>query len=778
MTIDNPDQNTTGDPNIKAARFEYDPVTGRLERQTDASQQAVSYSYDAMGKITRQVLPDGSFITRIYDEGTGGRGHLTRVSVQNADHTVQSEYVPSYDRYGNNSETALSMEGKSSPFVTRSVFDPQGRVVRKRLPDENTIVRQYASGRLVGLSLGEVEVAYPLDHYHPTGKPGRLVYGHGTADGGCVVADRSFNPAGLLYREALANGTGKILDNSYEYDLLGQILRIGADASGSPSQTFTYANRRLVAATVPGFAPAAYDYDASGNLVAKDNVRYDCRAHFAVGGTAGGAEVYSARADACGRTRARTANGVTQSFEYDGLGYLRSVVSSDGATASRMLNNYRGRRLRHADADGTTTIFVNPAYQIMRAADGSLSVTSYLRDDAGPVAAITSGRGAGTRYLRRDHKSSITQLFDTDGSLASVIGYGGYGEFALLGGVPEPGPKYEGRFWNEPAGLYYFGARYYDPASGRFLTPDTLPGGPSLLQAGVLNRYAFELNNPVLYVDPNGHMPSWAWGLIIGVSVLGAGVVIVATGGLAAPLLGAGLAATGVGFAASVLGGAAITAGLSATVYSAIHHDNSFSWKDYGIEVGIGAGVGAAGGAAFFGLAALTAPMSVGWGLATSTFGGSVLNSGLDVVGQLAINAAEGKSLSAGLLEAAVFGGLFGAVGGALGYGAFRWAGGSAPPADDEVPLLNSSNATEEAFGTNGADERQGTGNGSEEESEASSSTERPATTTRTRPGPSRWARPVASLLGRPLAQSLLATYHISTSFIHSKNRDAPWNWP
>ena len=43
--------------------------------------------------------------------------------------------------------------------------------------------------------------------------------------------------------------------------------------------------------------------------------------------------------------------------------------------------------------------------------------------------------------------------------------------------------------------LYYLRARYYDPASGRFLSQDALPTG---------NLYAYAGNNPVAYVDPYG----------------------------------------------------------------------------------------------------------------------------------------------------------------------------------------------------------------------------------------------------------------------------------
>jgi RHS repeat-associated protein len=54
-------------------------------------------------------------------------------------------------------------------------------------------------------------------------------------------------------------------------------------------------------------------------------------------------------------------------------------------------------------------------------------------------------------------------------------------------------------------GLIYMGARYYDPMTGRFISPDTIVPDPANPQS--LNRYAYCMNNPVAYVDPSGHAP-------------------------------------------------------------------------------------------------------------------------------------------------------------------------------------------------------------------------------------------------------------------------------
>jgi RHS repeat-associated protein len=57
--------------------------------------------------------------------------------------------------------------------------------------------------------------------------------------------------------------------------------------------------------------------------------------------------------------------------------------------------------------------------------------------------------------------------------------------------------------------LYYYGARYYDPTIGRFISADSIvpkPGNPQSF-----NRYSYCLNNPLKYIDPSGHdeIPSY-----------------------------------------------------------------------------------------------------------------------------------------------------------------------------------------------------------------------------------------------------------------------------
>ena len=49
----------------------------------------------------------------------------------------------------------------------------------------------------------------------------------------------------------------------------------------------------------------------------------------------------------------------------------------------------------------------------------------------------------------------------------------------------------------------HYGARFYSPRLGRFVSADTIVPQPEDPQA--LNRYAYVRNNPVIYRDPSGH---------------------------------------------------------------------------------------------------------------------------------------------------------------------------------------------------------------------------------------------------------------------------------
>ncbi len=90
-------------------------------------------------------------------------------------------------------------------------------------------------------------------------------------------------------------------------------------------------------------------------------------------------------------------------------------------------------------------------------------------------------------------------LTDAAGLVANSYDYDVYGNIeASVEGIANPF-TYTGRELDAESGLYYYRARYYDPATGRFLQEDPIGFG-----AGDLNLYRYVFNDPVNFTDPDG----------------------------------------------------------------------------------------------------------------------------------------------------------------------------------------------------------------------------------------------------------------------------------
>jgi len=80
--------------------------------------------------------------------------------------------------------------------------------------------------------------------------------------------------------------------------------------------------------------------------------------------------------------------------------------------------------------------------------------------------------------------------------------------------------RYSSYRYDAKIGLYYLIARYYDSNVGRFINSDTFLGFED--EPSSSNLYNYTKNNPVLYVDPDGH---W-WNFVVVALVSGVKITL------------------------------------------------------------------------------------------------------------------------------------------------------------------------------------------------------------------------------------------------------------
>jgi|FLOH01.1.fsa_nt_gi RHS repeat-associated protein len=103
-------------------------------------------------------------------------------------------------------------------------------------------------------------------------------------------------------------------------------------------------------------------------------------------------------------------------------------------------------------------------------------------------------------FYHGDHLGSPSVITSSSGSAVWSADYDVFGE--TLNEEGNNKINYNSKE-EDATGLLYYGARYYNPVTGRFITADTVKG----TQADILsqNRYSYVQNNPLKYVDPTGN---------------------------------------------------------------------------------------------------------------------------------------------------------------------------------------------------------------------------------------------------------------------------------
>jgi len=165
--------------------------------------------------------------------------------------------------------------------------------------------------------------------------------------------------------------------------------------------------------------------------------------------------------------------------------------------------------------DGATTAYVydewNPYSSVandilLEYSDGVLTrrwLHGAKVDEPLAFEAYTGTTAAGTGAINEvfaDRQGSILAVVDpVTGTKAAEYTYDSFGQITQVTGTLSQPFAYTAREYDAETGLYYYRARYYDPALGQFVQAD-----PIGFAAGDLNIYTYVENDPYSWSDPSG----------------------------------------------------------------------------------------------------------------------------------------------------------------------------------------------------------------------------------------------------------------------------------
>jgi len=191
-------------------------------------------------------------------------------------------------------------------------------------------------------------------------------------------------------------------------------------------------------------------------------------------------------------------------YEYNNANQLKRVHvgGPTGEVIAEYWYDHTGKRKKKNENGVVTYYWFDNFEQIVYPNGTVVNITYYSANGERLAKKVSTASGDKTYYFHPDHLGSTSIVSDESGNLEEKTEYYPYG------GVKQGGGEqylFTGKELDKGTGLYYYGARYYNPELTRFAQPDNII--PDAYDPQSLNRYAYVRNNPLKYVDPSGSEP-------------------------------------------------------------------------------------------------------------------------------------------------------------------------------------------------------------------------------------------------------------------------------
>lgn len=493
--------------------YQYDSVGELVSTTTPATTAAPAgatrtATYDPDGNQLTSTDPDGVTTTLTYTPAdqvasisySGSSAHSVSYTYDaDGDRTAMTDATGSssfsYDSFGD-----LTSTTNGAGQTTGYGYNADGEVTSVSYPLPSSAT--WATSDTVDYSFDHADQLTGVTDFN-----GNTMSFGNTADGlpDSVSLGSTRDTISMTYDNAdgpseikLADGSMTLQSFSYSDAPAGDILAETDTPSSSDSPaSYTYDADGRVTSMTPGSGSALdYGFDASGNLTTLPtgaSGSYDDSGELTSATLSGTTTNYTYSADG-ERLSAKQGGTTLASATWNGAGELSSY---DDSAADMSAATYDGNGVRASATSGSTT--QDFVWDDVSAAPELLmdSGNAYIYG-AGPAPAEQVRLSTGTvTYLVSDAVGSVRGTVSSSGTLTGTTAYDAWGNPETSGGLTATTPFGLAGGYTDPDGLIYLINRYYDPATGQFLSVD-----PDLSETG--EAYAYGGDDPVNQSDPNG----------------------------------------------------------------------------------------------------------------------------------------------------------------------------------------------------------------------------------------------------------------------------------
>lgn len=486
------------DPSAGYTRYTFD-TAGNISSESNSQGQIRNYTYDSYNRLIGVSTTEfnSTYIYNNYNE-------LVSVTSDNA--TFRTYTYDNYGRLVSCRETAPYDVWFQKDFSYR-----EGNIDTVRYTSYTGLSvfekRSYTNGYLSESKLNGTTAIYRLISENAFGQPTTIFTGG-------LQRNYTFTSLGVPTGRSTQFGSNAVFDESYNFDNDMNLLS-RTDNKRNLTEQFTYDNL----GRLTSYGGNTVTYANNGNMTGRSDV---------------GTMFYTNTAKPYAISGITPVNNAVpmrnQTITYTSFG--RPKLIAENGNSAQFVYNDELKRVRMDAFDGgnhTTHYYLGGCYEHVYGNNIPSTEHIYLMGDYYDACAVyvKTGTTEETRYIIRDYLGSIRAVSNYFGSSYNEYSYDAWGRMRnpanwhvyAPDSVPvlELGRGYTGHEHLSQFGLINMNARLYDPAVGRFLSPDPYVQMPDFTQN--FNRYSYALNNPLKYVDESGELfiiDDWIWGAFKG----------------------------------------------------------------------------------------------------------------------------------------------------------------------------------------------------------------------------------------------------------------------